>query len=81
MLSFLLDEHISPEVAAIIARLRSDISAVAIVDWEHGACIGLSEEEILRAAEVEGLTLVTYDQRTIPRLCDVWQIPGSHMPA
>ena len=72
MLSFLLDEHVSPDVEVIIGRSRPDIPVFALLDWQEGIWIGESDEEILRAASAEALTLVTYDQRTIPRLLQRW---------
>jgi hypothetical protein len=68
MLSFLLDEHVSPDVAVIVRRLRPEIPVVPLLDWHDGLWIGQTDEEILRAANLEGLSLVTYDQRTIPKL-------------
>ncbi len=72
MLSFLLDEHVSPDVAVIVGRSRPDIPVYALVNWQDGIWIGESDEEILRAAGVDSLTLVTYDQRTFPRLLQRW---------
>ena len=72
MLSFLLDEHVSPDVAAIVRRSRPEIVVFALLDWQEGIWIGQSDEEILRAARAQPLTLVTYDQRTIPRILQRW---------
>jgi hypothetical protein len=72
MLSFLLDEHVSPDVAAIVRRSRREIPIVALLDWQDGIWIGESDEQILRAASAQSLTLVTYDQRSIPRLLHRW---------
>jgi hypothetical protein len=72
MLSFLLDEHVSPDVALIVRRSRPEIPVFALLDWQEGIWIGESDEEILRAASAQALTLVTYDQRTIPRLLQRW---------
>jgi hypothetical protein len=33
MLSFLLDEHVSPDVAVIVRRSRPEIPAFALLDW------------------------------------------------
>lgn len=66
MLSFLLDEHLSPDVSVIVERSRPEIPVVALLDWQHGIWIGESDEGILRAAGAEALTLVTCDQRTFP---------------
>lgn len=72
MLSFLLDEHVSPDVALIVRRSRPEIPVFALLDWQNGIWIGESDEEILRAAGVKALTVVTYDQRTFPRLLQRW---------
>ena len=72
MLSFLLDEHVSPDVAVIVRRSRPEIPVVALLDWQEGIWIGESDEAILRAASAHPLTLVTYDQRTFPRLLQSW---------
>jgi hypothetical protein len=72
MLSFLLDEHVSPDVAVIVRRSRPEIPVFALLDWQDGIRIGESDEDILRAAGAEALTLVTYDQRTFPRLLQRW---------
>jgi hypothetical protein len=72
MLSFLLDEHVSPDVSVIVGRSRPEIPVVALLDWQHGIWIGESDEGILRAAGAEALTLVTYDQRTFPKLLQRW---------
>lgn len=72
MLAFLLDEHISPEVARIVSRLRPEIAVFSIVSWERGIWRGQRDEAILRAAREAGLTLVSYDQRTIPQILCRW---------
>jgi hypothetical protein len=72
MLSFLLDEHLSPDVVVLVKRSRPEIPVFALLGWEGGLWIGGSDEEILRAASAEALTLVTYDQRTIPKLLHRW---------
>jgi len=40
MLSFLLDEHVSPEVAVIVRRSRPEIPVFALLDWQEGIWIG-----------------------------------------
>jgi hypothetical protein len=72
MLSFLLDEHMSPDVAVIVSRSRPEIPVFALLDWEDGIWLGESDEELLRASRAQALTLVTYDQRTIPKLLQRW---------
>ena len=45
---------------------------MSVLDWEEGAWGGRTDEELLRAASPAALTLVTYDQRTIPALLHRW---------
>lgn len=78
MLRYLLDEHISPAVAAGVTALRRDIPIVALRDWAGGA-LGADDTALLRATSQEGLTLITYDLRTIPTLLFEWgQAETSH---
>lgn len=65
MLRLLLDEHISPQVAAQAIRRCKGIEIVAIAKWQGGAFLGTPDPEILVEAAKEGRTLVTYDQRTM----------------
>ncbi len=79
MLSFLLDEHVSPDEAVIVGRSRPEIPVFALLDWQEGILIGESGQEILRAASAQTLTLVTYDQRTFPRLLQRWaELKATH---
>jgi len=72
MLTLLLDEHISPEVASGL-RLRGRAIVVhAMVKWEGGNFMGREDSDCLREAAAQGLTLVTYDRRTIPPLLKAW---------
>ena len=102
MLSFLLDEQISPEIAKQINNKRPDIPiftkseeapsrpsrvpelgsgnadllkggvSLTIHIWHDGHYLGVSDEIILKAAAEEGLTLITYDQKTIPLILSEW---------
>ena len=66
MLRFLLDEHISPVVARrIVARTRAD-AAIIVAEWAGGDFLAVQDDLLLDAARKHGLTLVTYDCRTIP---------------
>ncbi len=56
----------------IVRRSRSEFPLFALSDWQDGIWIGESDEEILRAAGAEALTLVTYDGRAFPRLLQHW---------
>jgi predicted nuclease of predicted toxin-antitoxin system len=72
MLSLLLDEQISPEIAKQIESKRKDIPIQSIHTWHEGYYLGMSDEIILKNAAIEGLTLITYDQKTIPLILSEW---------
>ncbi len=76
MLKLLLDEHISPEVASGLRRRIRMLAVHAMVDWEGGNFLGQDDAACLREAAVQGLTLVTYDRRTIPPLLKAWVEEG-----
>jgi len=68
MLAYLLDEHISPTVAEQLRTRNARIRVESVYRWQSGALAGQPDSALLRAAAAEGLTLVTYDLRTIPDL-------------
>jgi len=72
MLKLLLDEHISPEVADGLGRRNRSLMVRHMVEWEGGAFMGEEDSACLREAARQGLTLVTYDRRTIPPLLKAW---------
>jgi hypothetical protein len=72
MLKFLLDEHISPTVADGLRRHRRLLTVFCMVEWENGEFLGQQDCACLQEASAQGLTLVTYDRRTIPPLLKVW---------
>lgn len=72
MLRFLLDEHISPAVAEALKRLNPSLEVHALQRWEGGRLLGRPDAECLEAAAQNGLTLVTFDLRTIPNLLRTW---------
>jgi hypothetical protein len=76
MLALLLDEQISPVVAEQIPSRRPDICAVSIHHWRDGALTGAVDAALLQAAADDGLTLVTYDLKTIPPLLVEWGAAG-----
>jgi len=41
-------------------------------EWEGGAFLGQDDSTCLGIAATQGLTLVTYDRRTIPPLLKIW---------
>lgn len=72
----LLDEHIPPDVVAGLARIRPAAEATCIRDWHEGTLRGASDDVVLTWARDDGLTLVTYDQRTIRPLLAEWAVSG-----
>ena len=76
MLRLLLDEHISPRVAAGIRLRDKKIIIRDMVEWENGIFLGQEDSACLREAQVQKLTLVTYDRRTIPPLLKNWAEEG-----
>ena len=76
MLRLLLDEHISPDVAKGLRRSGRKIAVYALAEWDDGSFLGRDGEDILREAAARGLTLATYDRRTIPPLPKTWAEAG-----
>jgi hypothetical protein len=76
VLRYLLDEHLSPAIAAEIAAHRLEIPIVALRDWQDGAFLGADDATILVAAHADGRSLVTFDLRTIPPLLRTWSESG-----
>ena len=72
MLKFLLDEHISPLVAREAASKCRRLTIIAFKDWRSGTFLGADDRAILTEAKRDGLTLVTYDQKTIRPLLKEW---------
>ena len=68
MLSYLLDENISDEVAVQVSSKRSDITVYSIFHWESGRLVGARDDRLLEETAAAGLPLVTYDLNTIPSL-------------
>jgi hypothetical protein len=68
VLSFLLDENISYEVARQLTAKRPEIPIVSVHHWLEGIYLQASDREVLLAAIPERKTLVTYDLETIPPL-------------
>jgi len=76
MLQFLLDEHISLAVAGGLRRRYGGLPVVCMAEWEKGEFLGQPDSVCLQQAALKGLTLVTYDRRTIPLLLKTWADEG-----
>ena len=76
MLKLLLDEHISPDVAHGLRRRHGELEVRYMVEWENVHFLGQADSPCLREAAAQGLTLVTYDRRTIPPLLKTWAEEG-----
>ena len=76
MLQFLLDEHISPAVARQAALKHARMKIVALKHWRSGNFLGIEDRVFLPEAKKDGLTLVSYDQRTIRPLLKEWAEQG-----
>jgi hypothetical protein len=76
VLKLLLDEHISPEVAKGLRRRDRSLAVCSMVEWEEGSLLGQEDSACLQQAAAQGLTLVTYDRRTIPPLLKGWTEEG-----
>lgn len=72
MLKLLLDEHISPRVAEGLRRSHRRLTVHFMAGWEDGRFLGQDDSACLEHAADQGLTLVTYDRRTIPPLLKDW---------
>ena len=68
MLKLLLDEHVPPAVATELKRHIRSLEAHPLPQWRGGAFLGESDERIVAEAAALGLTLVTYDVKTIPNV-------------
>ena len=77
MLSLLLDENLSPEIARQITEKRPDVSVISMHHWHGGRYKAQRDEAILVAAFQEGLILVTYDQKTIFPVLVQWGQSGT----
>jgi hypothetical protein len=76
MASFLLDENISHVVVEQVLLKEPSSRIVSIKRWRLGLYTGVEDRIMLRAALEEGLTLVTYDLRTIKPLLKEWAEEG-----
>ncbi len=76
MLKLLLDEHISPAVAEGLRRRNRSLTVLCMATWEQGEFLGQQDAVCLQQVVAQGLTLVTYDRRTIPPALKVWAEEG-----
>lgn len=76
MLSLLLDQQISPEIAEQVRAKRPKIPILSLYEWQDGAFVGVADRLILRAAADGNLALITYDRKTIPAILVEWGIAG-----
>lgn len=76
MLKLLLDEHISPDVADGLKRRNPGLVVHWMSGWEDGDFLGKDDFACLSRAFQQGLTLFTYDRRTIPPLLKRWAEEG-----
>jgi hypothetical protein len=76
MLRLLLDEHISPDVAAGVRRRHPRASVDSVLDWQAGRLAGLDDSNLLAQAFAHKCSLVTYDQSTIIPILKDWAEQG-----
>ena len=76
MLKQLLDEHISPDVADGLRRRNRTMTIHYLLEWEDGRFLAQEDSVLLQDAARQGLSLVTYDRRTIPPLLKLWAEEG-----
>ena len=76
MLKLLLDEHISLDVAVGSRRRIPRLEISSMTEWEDGNLLGQEDSVCLQQAFRQGLTLVTYDRRTIPPVLKRWAEEG-----
>jgi hypothetical protein len=76
MVKLLLDEHISPAVARGLRKKNTGLVVHFLAEWENGEYLGQDDASCLEQAAKQGLTLVTYDRRTIPPLLKTWMERG-----
>ena len=72
MLKLLLDERISLAVAEGLRCRNRQVVVLSMAEWEDGEFLGEEDSACLSQAATQGLTLVTYDRRTIPLLLKTW---------
>ena len=76
MLTPLLDENISPAVSRQITIRRPEIRMQSIFEWRGGTLLSQPDRLVLQMATADGLTLVTYDLKTVRPLVREWAASG-----
>ena len=76
MLKLLTDEHLSPAIAPAVRKFSPEATIYSFREWRGGHFLGASDALVLGEAATEGLTLVTFDVRTIPPLMKTWAEQG-----
>lgn len=77
-LCFLTDEHVSPAIAREARQKCPGIVIISIHEWRDGCFLGSQDSVFLPEASKEGLTFVSYDQKTIRPLLKSWAETGIH---
>lgn len=72
MLQILTDEQIDPEIAIAAKKRCRGTSIISLHHWCNGHFVGASDEEVLREAARQEMTLLTFDLKTVPPLLRVW---------
>ena len=72
MLNILNDEQIDPDVALAARKRCRGIQITTLFEWLDGHFVGASDEELLREASRQAMTLLSFDLKTIPPLLRAW---------
>lgn len=67
-MKLLLESHIPPAVARELAQCCHGLFVVHLRDWKQGCFLNAPDADLLAGASNDGLTLATYDLKTIPLL-------------
>jgi hypothetical protein len=76
VLTFFLDEHISPRIARQVLRTRPAARVFTVLEWQAGCLAGLPDDELLLEAQARAFTLVTYDCATVAPIVRAWMEQG-----
>ena len=77
MLRLLLDENIDPEIEHQLHTACPELPVASLHTWEERRYLQADDTAILVEAFRQGLTLVTYDTKTIVPLLKTWGEQGS----